>query len=90
MHDRTATNELRGLLAAIREALDIPYPATVGDTEAHAQILSDRVMHARIALENVLDRGNDPGWSADYLRARLTEHPPTGYRHWGTARGEGQ
>ncbi|MFE0036813.1 hypothetical protein [Streptomyces sp. NPDC059015] len=75
-----STDPLRTLLTAIREALDIPYPATIGDTAVHAQILSDRVMHARIALENVLDRDDDPGWSADYLRAKLAEHPPTGYQ----------
>lgn len=77
------TPELRHLLAAVHEALAIPYPAAVGDTEAHGRVLADRAMHARIALENVLARGDDPGWEADYLRARLTEHPPTGYRHSG-------
>ena len=70
----------RTLLAAVLEALAIPYPATVGDGEVHDRILAERVMHARIALENVLERGDDAGWSADYLRARLAEHPPAGYR----------
>ncbi|MEU6706512.1 hypothetical protein [Streptomyces wuyuanensis] len=83
MPDRTTTTELRGLLTAVLEALAIPHPATIGDGEIHDLIMADRVMHARIALENVLERGDDPGWSADYLRARLAEHPPTGYRHAG-------
>ncbi|NUL03580.1 hypothetical protein HRW07_10100 [Streptomyces lunaelactis] len=74
------TAELRCLLAAVHEALDIPYPATVGDSEAHDRILDERVMHARIALNAVLNKGDDPGWSADYLRARLAELPPTDYR----------
>jgi hypothetical protein len=80
--------ELRTLLDAVREAIGIPHAATVGDDETRARILADRVMHAQIALDNVLDRGDEPGWSADYLRARLAEHPVTGYRHWDTARAE--
>lgn len=70
----------RALLAAVLEALTIPHPATIGDSEVHGRILADRAMHASIALENVLHRDDYPGWSADYLRARLAEHPPTGYR----------
>jgi len=73
----------RELLAAVLEALDIPSPATVGDGEVHDRILLDRVMDARIALEGVLQRGDEPGWSADYLRSRLAGKPPTGYRVWG-------
>ncbi|GFH38890.1 hypothetical protein [Streptomyces pacificus] len=78
--------ESRALLAAVREALDIPHPATVGDAEVHDRILEARVMHARIALADVLDHGGDPGWHADYLRSRLAEHPPTGYRSAPTER----
>lgn len=77
------------LLAAVLEALDIPHPATVGDTETHDRILVDRVMHTVIALKGVFQRGDDPGWSADYLRRRLAEHPPTGYRAAGTSRTDG-
>ncbi|MCB5166030.1 hypothetical protein LG634_14440 [Streptomyces bambusae] len=80
MNDRTPPSELRGLLAAVLEALAIPAPATIGDRETYHQVLADRAMHAQIALENVLHNGDDPGWSADYLRARLADHPPTGYR----------
>ncbi|MFJ4012246.1 hypothetical protein [Streptomyces sp. NPDC090026] len=89
MHDRTPTaDELRGLLTAVLEALAIPHPATIGDGEAHDRVLGNRVMHARIALEYVLHRADDPGWAADYLQARLAEHPPTGYRAAGTSRTE--
>ncbi|MGW3200686.1 hypothetical protein ACWDBD_40205 [Streptomyces sp. NPDC001118] len=70
----------RDLLKAVLEAIAIPYPATVGDSEVHDRILADRVMDARVALEGVLHRGDDPGWSADYLRSRMVEKPPTGYR----------
>lgn len=76
----------RALLAAVLDAIAIPYPATVGDGEVHDRILLDRVMDAKVALEGVLQRGDDPGWSADYLRARLAEKPPTGYRTTGEDR----
>lgn len=73
---------VRDLLAAVLEALDIPSPATGGDVETHDRILKDRVMDAVLALRGVLRNSDDAGWSADYLRARLAEQPPTGYRHW--------
>jgi len=76
----------RDLLAAVLEALAIPYPATVGDSEVHDRILLDRVMDARVALEGVLQRGDDAGWSADYLRSRIAEKPATGYRTTGESR----
>ncbi|WP_438479052.1 hypothetical protein [Streptomyces asiaticus] len=72
------------LLRAVLEALDIPHPATIGDGEEHARVLTDRAMHARIALHDVLDEGvaRHLGieWTTAYLRKRLAEHPPTGYR----------
>ncbi|MGP4092570.1 hypothetical protein [Streptomyces sp. KR55] len=88
MNDRIApsVDELRELLAAVLEAIAIPHPATVGDGEVHGRILLDRVMDARVALEGVLQRGDEPGWSADYLRERLAEKPATGYRAWGEGR----
>ncbi|MGW3408092.1 hypothetical protein [Streptomyces sp. NPDC000888] len=73
----------RVLLAAVLEALDIPSPATIGDGEVYERILLNRVLDVRVALQGVLQRGDDPGWSADYLRARLAEKPATGYRAWG-------
>ncbi|GAA2407430.1 hypothetical protein GCM10010420_39410 [Streptomyces glaucosporus] len=80
---------MRALLAAVLEAIDLPYPATVGDSERYHDVLERRVAHVAIALRGVLhDRplmGSE--WEAEYLRERLAEHPPTGYRHVG---GEGQ
>lgn len=76
----------RELLQAVLEAIAIPYPATVGDAEVHDPILLSRVMDARIALQGVLERGDDPGWSADYLRSRLKDKPPIGYRAEGEQR----
>ncbi|WP_406171191.1 hypothetical protein [Streptomyces sp. NBC_00996] len=79
---------LRELLAAVLEALDIPHPATVGDSEAHDRILIDRVMHAKIALHSVLTDDCPLGvnWNVQYLRERLAEHPPTGYVAYDQAR----
>lgn len=75
--------DLHQLLEAVLEALDIPAPATVGDTDAHHALLADRAMDAVVALQTVLKAPGDcAGWSADYLRARLAEKPPTGYQHW--------
>ncbi|MDX2676192.1 hypothetical protein [Streptomyces soliscabiei] len=93
MQDRTepSAGKLRELLAVVLEALDIPHPATVGDTEAHARILSDRAMHTVIALQRVLEEDGDPlgvEWTIAYLQERLAEHPPTGYRHYGAQRTE--
>lgn len=84
MTDRTepTAGELRQLLAAVLEAIDIPNPATVGDSERRLQILHTRASDAANAIAGVLKDGDDPGWSADYLRARLAENPTTGYRAW--------
>lgn len=81
---------VRDLLAAVLEALDIPHPATIGDREAHDRLLNDRAMHAAIALRNALEDKPvmDIEWTTAYLRERLAEHPPTGYRHCDTLRTE--
>ena len=73
--------DVRELLAAVLEAIDLPHPATVGGAEAHDRLLNARAVHAKIALRNLLDDGPDlgPAWSAKYLRQRLAEHPVTGY-----------
>ncbi len=75
------TDDVRALLAAVLEALDIPHPATVGDDEVYGRIRNDRATHAVVALRSVLDDKPlmDIAWTAAYLRERLTEHPPTGY-----------
>ncbi|WP_063735602.1 hypothetical protein [Streptomyces sp. RTd22] len=80
------------LLRAVLDAIDIPHPATFGDSEQHARILNARVMHATLAIRDALDAGRpslDIEWTTDYLRARLAENPPTGYRHAGVPRQDG-
>ena len=53
-------------LAAVREALDIPHAATVGDDETRAKILDHRLGHAVAMLQSILDRDPiaDIPWSA--------------------------
>lgn len=77
-------NDLLDALRAVREALDIPHPATVGDGETHDRILQERVRHAVVMLRSVLepDRHPDVPWSTAYLRDRLAEHPAEGYKTW--------
>ncbi|MFJ4692828.1 hypothetical protein [Streptomyces sp. NPDC088766] len=74
-------DDVRDLLAAVLEAIDLPHPATIGGAEAHDRLLNTRVVHARIALRNLLDDGPalGPAWTASYLRERLAEHPIAGY-----------
>jgi hypothetical protein len=81
----TNPDPLYDLLAAVLEALDIPHPATVGDTEEHSRVLADRAMHAVIVLRNVLGDQTAPdiAWMAAYLRKQLATVPPTSYRSWG-------
>lgn len=91
MTDRTepTAGELRELLEVVLEALNIPHPATVGDTGAHDQVLNDRAMHTVIALQRVLEEDGGPlgvAWTTAYLRERLAEHSPTSYRAWGEGR----
>jgi hypothetical protein len=80
------TDAVRELLAAVLEAINIPHPATIGDQEAHREVLAGRALDAVVALQGVLEDADDPTWSANYLRARLAEKPATGYRHWGEGR----
>ncbi|MFF7754344.1 hypothetical protein ACFZCP_35095 [Streptomyces sp. NPDC007971] len=60
--------ELRDLLAAIREALSLPY-----DADGYELRLLERAAWARTIADAVLDQpGEDIGWNADYLRGKLT------------------
>jgi hypothetical protein len=83
-----AREELLDALRAVREAIDIPHPATVGDGETYDRILKERVLHVVVMLGNIVPADGRPcaadviPWSVEYLRARLAEHPASGYRTW--------
>jgi hypothetical protein len=53
--------------------------------QVRAKILEDRLVHTVVMLKSVLcdeHPASDVPWSVAYLRARLAEHPATGYRVW--------
>lgn len=76
----------RELLAAVLEAVDLPQAKTAGDAEVRDQILRDRMIDVRVALERAVRQGEDPAWEAAYLRARLAQKPATGYQTTGEPR----
>jgi hypothetical protein len=79
--------DVRDLLAAVLDAIDLPYPRTAGDVPRRREVLAERAMHAAITLRRVLradhtpfpaDLARETGW----LRERLAANPPSGYAHW--------
>ncbi|MFH8668827.1 hypothetical protein ACH4F3_28660 [Streptomyces anulatus] len=86
---RDTATDLRALLDAVLDAIDIPYPATIGDDNAYRAVLDRRLGLAVIAARAALAEGPDSiSWNVGYLRRKLAEHPPTGYRAYQA--GEGQ
>lgn len=80
----TPHEPVRDLLAAVLDAIAIPYPATVGDSERYRAILEARAMHVTVTLRGVLDgHGGDVEWTTARLREQLDKHPAEGYRAWG-------
>jgi hypothetical protein len=57
----------------------------MGDEETRTAILLERVGHTVVMLASILREeypAPDAAWSVSYLRARLAEHPATGYKTW--------
>ena len=83
--------DLVDALRAVREAIDIPHAATVGDEKTRDKILIDRVMHA-VTFLDLLDEPDRLAqwltWSTDYLRERLAGCPAEGYKTWDEVRAE--
>jgi hypothetical protein len=70
------------LLAALRDALDVPQPHWDADSErAHHYILTGRARVAQIALDGILGDGHDLAASAAWLAGRTADMPVT-YRVW--------
>lgn len=76
--------ELLDALRAVHEALDLPFAASVGDDAVRAGILDRHLGHAVAMLAGILGRDTYPDipWAVAYLRERLAEHPPAGYKTW--------
>ncbi|MCX5338118.1 hypothetical protein [Streptomyces sp. NBC_00140] len=74
-------DDIRDLLTAVLDALDIPHPATAGGDEVYARIRNDRATHVTVALRSVLDDKPlmDIEWTTGYLREQLAKHPAVGY-----------
>jgi hypothetical protein len=77
--------EARDLLGVVLAAINIPYPATLGDATRHQEVLAERVMHTTITLRSVLAHEGtrfpaDLPWETAYLREQLAAHPPAGYK----------
>ncbi|MFF2331934.1 MULTISPECIES: hypothetical protein [unclassified Streptomyces] len=91
------TADVRDLLAAIAEALDLPYPAHDLDAEfTHRNLVEERLAVVRATIGDILTGKADLGieWEASYLRTRAARRPAT-YRtldqavaDLNTARGE--
>lgn len=72
--------DVRALLDAVLEAIDIPHPATVGDQDAYRAVLDRRLGLAVIVARAALAEEPDSiAWNTAYLHRKLAEHPPTGY-----------
>lgn len=71
--NHSATDELLDLLAAVREAIDVPYASCMGEDEKRRAALVDRAMWASLILQHVLDDQTDIAWHTQYLRERLTK-----------------
>jgi hypothetical protein len=71
------TDDMRALLAAVHDALDVPLPAlTDADERAYLRILRERTAVARIAIGGILHDGSYFG-AADYLTGRTAQVPIT-------------
>lgn len=74
----SATNlppEVADLLAAIRDSLNVPLPASSG-VEAYRALVLHRAGDVHYAVTSVLDGGDLPS-RADMLRQWAEEHPVT-------------
>lgn len=80
--------QLRELLAAVVEALDIPSAATLGGDEVRSAMLADRAMTTVVTLRAVV--AGLPRWATianetAHLREHLGARPVRGYVTWETA-----
>ena len=71
--------QTRVIIAAVREAIGIPYGASEGDMEPYRQLLAERVMRLNVTLQSIGENtpGTGPSWNLEYLRSQLAELPVT-------------
>ncbi|MFJ2701865.1 hypothetical protein ACIO3R_01535 [Streptomyces sp. NPDC087428] len=74
-------DDLRALLDAVLDAIDIPFPATGADLDKFRALLDRRASLAVLTARGALaENPADIQWNVDYLRKKLAEYPTTGYR----------
>lgn len=64
------------LLKAIRDALDVPYGATLDGRVTRGDILAARAGVVQVAIDGVMDYGYPAEQQADWLRRYVAEHEP--------------
>lgn len=68
-----ATADVRCLLEAVLDAIDLPHGATSADNTDRAFLLDQRAQLAvQVARAALTEDPADLGWNADYIRSRLT------------------
>lgn len=72
---------LRDALAAVQEALDLPFAATIGGEEIRAKLVHERALATMVTVRAILaaDRWLDIPREIAFLRGRLERHPVRGY-----------
>ncbi|MFE2017574.1 hypothetical protein ACFW9O_05890 [Streptomyces sp. NPDC059499] len=74
----SAAEELRELLEAVIDAIDLPRPVSMADEFAYRVTLDHRLSLAVIVARAALDEKPDAyAWNAAYLRRKLDQHPVT-------------
>lgn len=67
----------RPVVEAVLEAIGIPYGAAVVDEEARKELLAERVLYLKIAVETLLDGRTPQDWILGRLRKHLEACPVT-------------
>jgi len=75
----------RVLLDAVLDAIDLPIPATEGDTDAYRELLETRTRMALIAAKDGLDNPFNARVMVKFLAASV-ERTPAAYKVWGDVR----
>lgn len=81
---RARSAQLVDALAAVREAIGIPYAATAGGEAVRHRLLVRRAIYAEVMLDRVAS-GQDVaglGWEIANLRTQLAGCAPVGYVTW--------
>ncbi|MEV7145937.1 hypothetical protein AB0O05_05500 [Streptomyces sp. NPDC093084] len=80
-------DDTREFLAALLDAINLPHPATVGDSEEYLRLLEDRTLDAVVALGEPPNADWGLGWHTAYLREQVAKKPVITYLHFDAADG---